>query len=175
MEYIFPRMAIVLYAGVGSIVLGFFLLLGLIWGKKGPLNYILGCVVCVVVGLFIVSISRGGTMNIHDNQVVLKVPLFKQKIIESSQVKQAMVVELQRRSPYYPVLKKSGGAVKNFRNGWFKLQNDEKAFLLLEGRKAIYVKTNAGDAYMFGMNDFDKLVQAYQREIGEFTSTEIME
>lgn len=175
MEYIFPRMTIVLYAGAGSIVLGFLLLLGLIWGKKGPLNYILGWVICLIVGLFIVSISRGGTMIIQDNQVTLKAPLFKQKIIESSQVKQAMVVELRKGSVYYPVLKKSGGAFKNFRNGWFKLQNDEKAFLLVEGRKAIYVKTESGDIYMFGINDFDKLVQVYQHEIGEFTSTEIVE
>jgi len=175
MEYIFPKMAIVLYAGVGSIVLAFLLLLGLIWGKKGPFNYIFGCIVCVLVGLFIISISRGGALSINDRQVSLKVPMYKQKIIESAQVKEARIVELQKGTMYYPVRKKSGGAFKNFRNGWFKLQNDEKAFLLVEGRKAIYVKTNAGDVYMFGIKDFDSLVQAYQREIGEFKSTEIME
>lgn len=175
MEYIFPRMAIVLYAGIGSIVLGFLLLLGLIWGKKGPVNYILGCVFCVILGLFLISISNGGTMSITEKQVILKVPMYKQKIIESSLIKQAMVVELRKGTAYYPVRKKSGGAFKNFRNGWFKLQNDEKAFLLVEGQKAIYIKTDSGDVYMFGINNFESLAQAYQREIGEFTSTEIME
>ncbi|MFZ5517484.1 MAG: PH domain-containing protein [Candidatus Zhuqueibacterota bacterium] len=139
MDYIFPKMTML-------IVVGIMMILG---------------------GLFIMSLARAGAMSIKAQQVVLKVPMYKEKRIPASQVKEARIVELKKGSDYYPVAKKSGSAVRNFRSGWFKLRNKEKAFLLVEGKQAIYLKTQAGDVFMIGINDFDRLVEVYRHEIGQ--------
>ena len=62
MEYIFPETSIVLYSGIGTIVLGALVLLGITWGKKGPLNYIFGSIVCIIVGIFVTHIAKGGNL-----------------------------------------------------------------------------------------------------------------
>ena len=54
MEYIFPKISVVIYVGIGTIILGVLILLGISWGKKGPLNYIFGSIVCIAVGIFLI-------------------------------------------------------------------------------------------------------------------------
>lgn len=170
MEYIFPRIAVAVYVGIGTIVLGILLLLGISWGKKGPLNYIFGFIVCIVVGIFIIVIARGGTLKIESNEVSMKLPMFSEKIFTADQIADVQIISLDEDSPLKPVRKISGGATKNLKNGWFKLKNDEKAFLLLEGRKAIYVKTRSGDVYLLGINDFDQLLDVFQKNIKQINS-----
>lgn len=170
MEYIFPKIAVAIYSGIGTIVLGVLLLLGISWGKKGPLNYICGSLVCIVVGVFIIVIARGGTLKISDQKVRLKLPLYSEKIFTADQIADVQIISLDEDSPLKPVRKKSGSATKNLKNGWFALKNGEQAFLLLEGRKAIYVKTKAGDAYLLGINDFDRLLEVFQKNVKQIIS-----
>ncbi|HEX9972675.1 MAG TPA: hypothetical protein VGD14_11450 [bacterium] len=170
MEYIFPRIAVAVYAGIGTIVLGVLLLLGISWGKKGPLNYIFGSIVCIIVGIFIISIARGGTLKIEGDEVSMKLPIYSQKIFTADQIVDVRTISLDEDSPFKPVRKISGGATRNLKNGWFTLKNGEKAFLLLEGRKAIYVKTKAGDAYLLGIKNFDQLLNVFQKNIKQLNS-----
>jgi len=165
MEYIFPKIAVAFYAGIGTIVLGVLLLLGIAMGKKGPLNYIFGSIVCIIVGIFIISIAKGGTLKIENHEVRMKLPLYSEKIFIADQIADVQIISLDEESPLKPVRKKSGSATKNLKNGWFTLKNDEKAFLLLEGRKAIYVKTREGNAYLLGIMDFDKLLEVFQKNV----------
>lgn len=165
MEYIFPKIAIVYYSGIGTIVLGVLLLMGISWGKKGPLNYILGSIVCIVIGIFITHLARGGTLKIEDQSVTMKIPIYSQKSFSFDEVTKTGLVDLNADSPYLPVKKKSGTAIKNFKSGWFQLKNGEKTFLLLEGKKAIYIKTNNGDTYLIGIKNFDQLVEKFQQNI----------
>ena len=166
MEYIFPKIAFVYYIGIGTIVLGVLLLLGLVWGKKGPFTYIFSCMVCVIVGVFIIYVSKGGKLVIENKTVKLKVLMYSEKIISAENISEIRIINIDSDSLYKPVKKTSGTATKNFRSGWFKLKNGEKAFLLLEGRKGIYVKTQAGERYIFGIKDFKKLEQVFEREVG---------
>jgi len=138
MDYIFPKMTIMIFVGIGMILVGF----------------------------FIMSLSKSGEMSIKAQHVILKVPMYKEKRIPASQVQEARIVELIKGSDYYPVAKKSGSAIKNFRSGWFKLKNKERAFLLVEGNRAIYLKTHSGENYLFGIKDFDRMVEVYRHEIG---------
>lgn len=165
MEYIFPKIAVAVYVGIGTIIMGVLLLLGISWGRKGPLNYILGSIVCIITGIFVIFIARGGILKINGNEVRMKVPFYSEKAFTADQIADAQIISLDEDSPYKPARKISGGATKNLKNGWFKLKNDEKAFLLLEGRKAIYVKTKLGDAYLLGIKDFDQLVDIFQKNL----------
>ena len=169
MEYIFPKISIVYYSGIGTIVLGVLLLLGIAWGKKGPLNYILGSIVCIVVGIFITHIAKGGTLKIENQTVKMKIPMYSLKSFSFDEITETEIIDLNADSPHLPTKKKSGTATKNFKSGWFQLKNGEKAFLLLEGRKAIYIKTANGDAYLIGIKSFDQLVDKFQQNIKDIS------
>ncbi len=170
MEYIFPKIAVAIYAGIGTIVLGVLLLLGIAWGKKGPLNYIFGSIVCVIVGIFIISIAKGGTLKIENNKVSMKLPFYSEKVFSADQIADVQIISLDEESRLKPVRKKSGSATRNLKNGWFTLKNGENAFLLMEGRKAIYVKTTAGNIYLLGIKDFDQLLNVFQKNLKQINS-----
>jgi hypothetical protein len=170
MEYIFPKMSIVIYSGIGTIVLGVLLLLGIAYGRKGPVNYIFGSIICVIIGIFLLQIAKGGALKIQNQTVTLKIPMYSQKIFTADQIAEARISNLDAGSPYLPVRKKSGSAFKNFKSGWFTLKNGEKAFLLLEGKKGLYIKTTSGDNYVIGIQNFDRLLEVFQNEIKKVTS-----
>ena len=170
MEYIFPKIAVVYYSGIGTIILGVLLLSGIALGKKGPLNYILGSIVCIIVGIFVIHIARGGTLKIEDQTVKMKIPMYSQKSFSFDEVTETEIVDLKADSPYLPIKKKSGAAMKNFKSGWFQLKNGQKAFLLLEGRKAIYIKTANGDSYLIGIKNFDQLIDKFQPVLKEVST-----
>lgn len=162
MEYIFPRISVLIYVGIGTIILGLLLLLGISFGRKSPLNYIFGSIICIVTGILIIFVSKGGVLKITDQTVTMKIPMFSQKSFSFDEVTDSKIIDLNTDSPYLPIKKKSGGATKNFKSGWFLLKNGEKAFLLLEGRKAIYIKTRNGNTYLIGINNFDQLVEKFK-------------
>ncbi|UCE07291.1 MAG: hypothetical protein JSW07_04465 [bacterium] len=167
MEYIFPKISIMVYSGIGTIILGALLLLGIAWGRKGPLGYILGSIVCIIIGIFLLRIANGGTLKIEEQAVRLKIPLYSQKVITFDQITDRQIVSLDSDSPFKPAKRKSGTSTEKFKSGWFLLKNREKAFLLLEGRKAIYVKTTDGNAYLIGINDFDQLLENFQQYLAK--------
>jgi hypothetical protein len=169
MEYIFPKISIVFYSGIGTIVLGVLLFLGIIWGKKGPLNYIFGSIVCIIVGIFILHVAKGGTLKIEDQTVKMKIPMFSQKSFSFDELVQTEVVDFNMDSQYLPVKKKSGTAIRDFKSGWFELKKGEKAFFLLEGRKAIYLKTKDGNAYVIGIKNFNQLIEKFQQNLEEIS------
>jgi len=169
MEVIFPKISTVYYSGIGTIILGVLLLLGVAGGKKGPLNYILGSIVCIVVGIFITHIAKGGTLKIEDQTVKMKIPMYSQKSFSFAEVTESATIDLNADSPYLPIKKKSGTAIKNFKSGWFQLKNGQNTFLLLEGRKAIYIKTANGDSYLIGINNFDQLVDKFKPVLKEIS------
>ena len=142
---------------------------GYFMGKKGPLNYIFGSIVCIAVGIFLIFVSRGGTLKIDDKTVNLKIPMFSKQSFSFDEISNVAIVDLNTASPYLPIKKKSGAATKNFKSGWFQLKNGEKVFLLLEGSKAIYIKTANGDAYLIGIKKFDDLVEKFKPVLKEIS------
>jgi len=170
MEYIFPKISFVVYSGIGTIVLGVFLLLGIVWGKKGPLNYILGSLVCISIGIFVLYIAKGGTLKIENNKLILKVPIYSQKVIASNQISEIQITSLEADSPYLPVKRKSGTSTKKFKSGWFTLKNSERAFLLLEGNKGLYIKTTDGNVYLIGIKDFAQFLEIFQSKVKKLSN-----
>ena len=166
MDYAFPTIWIAKYAGMMTVVLGVLLLLGIAFGRESPLNYIFAAIVCIATGLFVVLwISKGGTLKIENQKLTLKIPMYKTKIITTNEIAEVRIVEIDSESPYRPARKRSGTATKAFKSGWFTLKNKEKAFVALEGQKALYIKTQNGALLLIGIKDFDRLLTVFNKQI----------
>ena len=154
MEFILPTMKMMIFVGIGTIVLGLVILSGIGWGRRHKLNYIVGAVVCVAIGIYILAAKGTGTIVIEEDHLILKAALSKTQLIEVDKIKRAWVEDLED-SEWTPTKKKAGTAIGDLRTGWFTLKNGRKGYLVLQGTKAICIETDAEHVFLFGVKDFD--------------------
>lgn len=164
MEFILPSMKMMVFVGIGTIILGLVILTGVIWGRRHAANYIIGAVICVALGIFILTIKGAGKVIIEENRLVLKAALSKTQLIDLDDIKVAWVVDLND-SEWAPARKKAGTAIGDIRTGWFTLKNDRKAFLVLQGSKALCLEVDAEHVFLIGMKEFDDFLSKLKAQI----------
>jgi hypothetical protein len=154
MEFVLPTMKMMIFVGIGTIVLGLIILSGIAWGRRHKLNYIVGSVICVAIGIYILAAKGTGTIRVEEDHLVLKAALSKTQLINVDKIKRAWIQDLED-SKWTPTKKNAGTAIGNIRTGWFTLKNGRKAYLVLQGMKAICIEADAEHVFLFGVKDFD--------------------
>jgi hypothetical protein len=158
-EFVLPILNFLVYIGIGCIVLGILMVLGILKGNAGIIGNTVGGIFVIAVGIFVIFLKSPGTITVGENQLTLKVPLYKAKIIKEEDIGKIWIEDLEG-SQWWPARKTSGTNVGKVRSGWFKLKNGRKAFLVLYGKKAVCLETEDGRLYLIGTPDFDKLAEA---------------
>ncbi len=162
MEYAFPPLQLLTWSALGTMALGPFILLGLIWGRKHPWAYILGCVVCIGTGAFTWSIRGPGSIELQQGRMVLKAALCSTQEIASADVSTAAWVDMGS-GPWRPVKRTAGTGVGEIRTGWFRLADERKAYLVTFGDQALALET-AEQVYLVApedLDDFKKQLQVF--------------
>jgi hypothetical protein len=167
-EFVLPTLKFLIYIGIGCIVLGILLVLGILKGNAGILGNFLGGLFVIALGIFLITLKSPGTIVVDQEQMVLKVPLYKAKVINAQEVEKAWIEDLEN-SEWRPMRKTSGTSAGKFRSGWFKLKNGRKAFLILYGMKAICIEMEGGELYLIGIKDFDRLADALRATIPQLS------
>ncbi len=165
MEFILPKILLLYYVGIGVIVLGILMLLGLVVGRKKRLYYLFAWFLCCAIGILLIYVSSGSRVIIRHGEIELKVRLYQTKWIAADQIQHSKILELNRPSDLNPARKISGTWVGKQRTGWFRLKNKDKAFLVLEGSKGIFIGTKTGEKYIFGIQNFDSLKAVFEQRI----------
>lgn len=166
MEHVFPQIKIVFYVGIGVIALGVLILVGIIPTKqKTPAARFIGSLVCIIVGIFLFTIDEPGSIAIENNKLILKFRFYGTKTISEIDIQDIKIVDLRRDVQYVPIRKRSGASYKDVRTGWFILNNREKAFVALEGKLALYIKSRDGVNYLVGIKDFDHFLEVFRQQV----------
>lgn len=168
MEFVLPTLNFLTYIGIGCIVLGVLLILGILKGNAGVIGNILGGLAVIAVGIFVITLRYPGKITVESDQLIVKVPLYKAKIIEEGAVRRIWVEDLQN-SEWRPVRKTSGTNIGRIRSGWFKLKNGRKAFLVLYGKKAVCIEMEGGAIFLLGTEDFDRFVDVVRMHIPQLS------
>jgi len=164
MEFILPTVKLFTYLGIGMIVLGALVFIGIFKGSRSPLNYTIGGIICIAIGIFILSIKTAGSITVSENQMTLKAALTKTQVVQADEIKKAWVEELEN-SEWRPVKKKSGSAIGKIRTGWFTLKNGRKAYLVLQGDRALCIEADQEHIFLVGFEDFDLFLNQLRSEI----------
>ena len=167
-EFVLPTLNFLTYVGIGCIVLGVLLILGILKGNAGVVGNILGGVAVIAVGIFVITLKYPGKITIEPDHLVLKVPLYKAKLIEEAAIRRIWIEDLDN-SAWRPVRKTSGSNFGKVRSGWFRLKNGRKAFLVLYGMKAICIEMDGGQLFLLGMKDFDRFEEAVRLNIPQLS------
>jgi len=110
MEFILPTVKLFTFLGIGMIVLGALVFIGIFKGSRSRLNYIIGGIICIAIGIVILFNKTAGSITIAEDQITLKAALTKTQVVRVDEIKKAWVEELEN-SEWRPAKKKSGSAI----------------------------------------------------------------
>ena len=161
MSFTFPTMKAITIMGIAEIVLGVMLLAGLLRSRSGMVARIAGGIVLIAFGIFFAGMRNTGEIQLDTGRMYLKVPFQKDLTVLSADIRGVTPVDIDESSGMKPVRKISGGNIGDVRTGWFRLQSGEKAFLALEGRRALYIETTLGFHLLVGCSEFDSFERAF--------------
>ncbi|MDZ7272232.1 MAG: hypothetical protein ONB17_11500 [candidate division KSB1 bacterium] len=165
MTYVLPELKAVAIAGLGTIILGGLMLLGVLRGRQNPLSYMIGGAVCIATGLWVYYLRSPGRVLLGDGKLVLKVPMYRERVLTGADVERAWVEELTAANPWRPVKKKSGTATRTVRSGRFVLANGRRAFVASEGNRVLCIEAKRGELYQVGIPEFERFVQLFSQEV----------
>lgn len=165
MTYTLPALKFLAAAGIAVVVLGCLMLLGILRGRQSPLSYIIGGGVCIAIGLWVYHLRTPGRVVLEQGRLLIKVPMYRERVVTGEEVERAWVEQLHGDSPWCPVKKKSGTATRTVCSGHFQLANKRKAFVLIEGKRALCIETKGGELYEVGIPDFERLVRLFSEQV----------
>ncbi len=161
MTFAFPTMRAITIMGIAEIVLGALLVFGVLKSRKGMVARIVGGAVLIVFGLFFVGMRNTGEIRLDEGRMRLVVPFQRDKVVGTGDIRGVTEVDIGETPGMKPVRKISGGNIGDVRTGWFRLESGEKAFLALEGRRALYIETTLGFNALVGCGDFASFERAF--------------
>jgi len=164
MEFILPTVKLFTFLGIGMIVLGALVFIGIFKGSRSRLNYIIGGIICIAIGIVILFNKTAGSITIAEDQITLKAALTKTQVVRVDEIKKAWVEELEN-SEWRPAKKKSGSAIGEFRTGWFTLKNGRKAYLVLQGNRALCIEADQEHVFLAGIKEFDLFLNQIKSEM----------
>jgi len=164
MEFILPTVKLFTFVGIGMIVLGALVFIGIFKGSRSQLNYIIGGIVCIVIGIVMLTVKTAGSITVNEDQITLKAALTKTQVIRVDDIKKAWIEELEN-SEWQPVKKRSGSTIGKIRAGWFTLKNDRKAFLVLQGNRALCIEAEQEHIFLLGIEEFDSFLSQIKSEM----------
>jgi len=157
MEILLPAIKLMTYIGIGLVAIGILAIRGIFRSNQSKFNYIVGSLICFALGIFFLTMKSSGSIKVTEDSLTLKAILSKTQVIETDKIQRAWVENLQD-TEWRPISRSSGTSLGNLRTGWFRLQNGRKAFLLLQGERALFIGADKGRWFLIGVEDFDPFI-----------------
>ena len=161
MSFTFPAVKALTIMGIAEIVLGVLLIVGVLRSKKGMVARITGGIVLIAFGVVFAGIRNTGEIHLEEGRMHLRVPFQKDKVIGTADIRRVTAVNTFTTEGMKPTRKISGGNIGDVRTGWFRLESGEKAFLTLEGPRALYIETTLGFNALVGCDEFEEFEEAF--------------
>lgn len=158
MEILLPAIKLMTYIGIGLVAIGILAIRGIFRSNQSKFNYIVGSLICFALGIFFLTMKSSGSIKVTEDSLTLKAILSKTQVIETDKIQRAWVENLQD-TEWRPISRSSGTTLGNLRTGWFRLQNGRKAFLLLQGERALFIGADKGRWFLIGVEDFDPFIK----------------
>jgi hypothetical protein len=158
MEILFPAIKLMTYIGIGLVAIGILAVRGIFRGSRGKFNYFIGALICFGLGMFFLTMKSSGSIKVTEDTLTLKAMLSKTQVIETDKIQRAWVDDLQE-TEWRPISRSSGTSLGNLRTGWYRLKNGRRAFVILQGEKALFIEADEGRVFLLGTEDFNPFIQ----------------
>jgi hypothetical protein len=158
MEILLPVIKLMTYIGIGLIAIGLLAIRGIFRGSRSKFNYVIGAAICFALGFYFLTMKSSGSIKVTDDSLTLKAILSKTQVVRTEEIQRAWVEDLQD-TEWRPISRSSGTAFGNIRTGWYRLQNGRRAFVVLEGERALFIEADNNRVYILGLEDFEPFIR----------------
>lgn len=133
--------------------------------KKGQIRQKIVTMVILVAVLGFIGFRFAKPITLTVDNQGLRYSNYGNTDIQWSEVESALVTSNLSETPYKPVLRTGGTAAGDLRTGWFKLENGEKAKLLMElPDQALIIRTDDG-FFLFAPGDFTTFMAEVSKHV----------
>ena len=138
---------------------------GIIPASAGPsiVLLIIGIILILLIGLFafISYSSRHVTFMVSDQGLRISKAMYGRFIPrEQIAAEEIKVIDLNVDSQYKPKLRTNGIGLPGYAEGWFKLQNKEKALLFVTDRSSVvYIPTKKDYSVLLSVKETDEFAE----------------
>ena len=158
MEVLIPAFKLMTYIGIGLVAIGILAIRGIFRGTRSKANYAIGALICFALGFYFLTMKSSGSIKVTEDSLTLKVILSKTQIVQSNDIQRAWVDDLEDNE-WRPISRSSGTSLGNLRTGWFRLHNGRRAFLVLQGERALFIEAANDRVFLIGVEDFDTFIR----------------
>lgn len=133
--------------------------------KKGDLpKKVISLVIMTAVFAFVFFMFGRPTKIVMD-ETGLNSRVYGTIEFEWTEITDAILIENYQQTEYKPALKINGSAVKDFRAGYFRLSNGEKAKLVTQSSDDALLIRTAEKTYLFAVDELDSMIAYLSRYI----------
>jgi hypothetical protein len=138
---------------------------GIIPASSGPVIFLLvvALVLLLVIGLlaFIAYSSKSVRFEVSDEGLRISRSLYGRFIPRDEIAAEAVrIIDLNVESEYKPKRRTNGAGLPGYAEGWFKLQNKEKALLFLTERSSVvYIPTKQDYSVMLSVREAEEFAE----------------
>ena len=142
---------------------------GIVPASSGPIIVLLAIAIVfiIIIGLlaFIGYSSKNVRFEVSDQGLRISRSLYGRFIPRGEIVTEAVqVVNLNIDSEYKPKRRTNGAGLPGYSEGWFKLQNKEKALLFVTDRSSVvYIPTTKDYSVLLSVRDAEEFAELIRR------------
>jgi hypothetical protein len=118
----------------------------------------IGVLLVALAGAFVYFVVGPKTLAVADSSVTAAGAMYSATVDRASIVRdEVRVVDLDREPQLSPSARTNGLDLFTYQEGWFRLHNGEKAFVVMSNPKSVlYIPTRAGHVLLFSAADPEK-------------------
>jgi len=144
----------------------------LVWivatGQTPRLAMSIALALVIAMMLYLLLAMSKARVDLDDHNLVIRASFYRNKNFTRDLLlpKAASVIDLKKAGVYKPTIRTFGVGLPGYGEGWFRLRNGEKAFVLFSGmNKAVMIPTTKGYYLILGVDEPGRL-------LGELTEQE---
>jgi hypothetical protein len=126
--------------------------------------FMVGLILVIVIPLIILSVGiigsmKNTTLTLTESEVIIKSAFYGRKIpLENIMVDGIKKISLDEDTEYSLSIRTNGTALPQFKSGWFRLKNREKALIFITDKNNVVLIPTKDYLLLFSMNNIDEFI-----------------
>ena len=113
----------------------------------------------VILSFGIMSSMRNTTLTLTESELIIKAALYGRKIpLENIMIDGIKAISLDHDTDYNLAFRTNGTAMSQYKSGWFRLKNHEKALVFITDKNSVALIPTKDYLLLFSMDNIDEFI-----------------
>jgi hypothetical protein len=113
----------------------------------------------IILTFGIISSIKNTTLTLTEKELIIKSAFYGRKIpLENIMIDEIRGISLDENTDYNLSIRTNGTALPQFKSGWFRLKNREKALVFITDKNNVVLIPTKDYLLLFSMNNIDEFI-----------------